>query len=176
MYLQSLTPRNFLSIHISSKYYRLFSLPLSPSVPCYISSRLLLNTVMMIVIRFIQYISHLSAPDSALVFLFETRARPEHNSDLDVVGVLVFYGPSTLFRLFRARSPKVVLKVLISLHKAIYFSWLGPVLFVCCLAHWGSTVGFRLLQCSSDVVRYPRDLQVSVAARYFCRVLIFVSS
>ena len=25
-------------------------------------------------------------------------------------------------------------------HKAIYFSWLGPELFVCCLAHRGSTV------------------------------------
>ena len=38
-----------------------------------------------------------------------------------------------------------------------------------------STVGFLLLQCSSGVVRHPRDLQVSVATR-FCRVLIFVSS
>ena len=47
--------------------------------------------------------------------------------------------------------------------------------FVCCLTHRGSTVGFLLLQCSSGVVRHPRDLQVSVAAR-FCRVLIFASS
>ena len=47
--------------------------------------------------------------------------------------------------------------------------------FVCCLAHRGSTVGFLLLQCSSGVVRHPRDLQVSVATR-FCRVLIFASS
>ena len=47
--------------------------------------------------------------------------------------------------------------------------------FVCCLAHRGSTVGFLLLQCSSGVVRYPRDLQVSVATRS-CRVLIFASS
>ena len=39
----------------------------------------------------------------------------------------------------------------------------------------GSTVGFLLLQCSSGVVRHPRDLQVSVATR-FCRVLIFASS
>ena len=38
-----------------------------------------------------------------------------------------------------------------------------------------STVGFLLLQCSSGVVRHPRDLQVSVATR-FCRVLIFASS
>ena len=52
---------------------------------------------------------------------------------------------------------------------------LGRSFFVCCLAHWGSTVGFLLLQCSSGVVRYPRDLQVSVATR-FCRVLIFASS
>ena len=37
--------------------------------------------------------------------------------------------------------------------------------FVCCLAHRGSTVGSRLLQCSSGVVRHPRDLQVSVATR-----------
>ena len=34
---------------------------------------------------------------------------------------------------------------------------------------------FLLLQCSSGVVRHPRDLQVSVATR-FCRVLIFASS
>ena len=60
-------------------------------------------------------------------------------------------------------------------HKAIYFSWFGRSFFVCCLAHQGSTVGFLLLQCSSGVVRYPRDLQVSVATR-FCRVLIFASS
>ena len=45
----------------------------------------------------------------------------------------------------------------------------------CCLAHRGSTVGFLLLQCSSGVVRHPRDLQVSVAT-HFCRVLIFASS
>ena len=57
------------------------------------------------------YISHLSAPDSTLVFLFETRARPDHNSDLDVVVALVFYGPSTLFRSFLARLPKVVLSL-----------------------------------------------------------------
>ena len=50
----------------------------------------------------------------------------------------------------------------------------GRSLFVRCLAHRGSTVGFRLLQCFSGVVRHPRDLQVSVATR-FCRVLIFVS-
>ena len=43
------------------------------------------------------------------------------------------------------------------------------------LNHRGSTVGFRLLQCSSGVVRHPKDLQVSVAT-HFCRVLIFASS
>ena len=37
------------------------------------------------------------------------------------------------------------------------------------IADLGSTVGFLLLQCSSGVVRHPRDLQVSVATR-FCRV------
>ena len=52
---------------------------------------------------------------------------------------------------------------------------LDRIFFVCCLAHRGSTVGFLLLQCSSGVVRHPRDLQVSVATR-FCRVLIFASS
>ena len=52
---------------------------------------------------------------------------------------------------------------------------LGRSFFVCCLAHRGSTVGFLLLQCSSDVVRHPRDLRVSVATRS-CRVLIFASS
>ena len=44
---------------------------------------------------------------------------------------------------------------------------LGRSFFVCCLARRGSTVGFLLLQCSSDVVRHPRDLQVSVAT-HFC--------
>ena len=60
---------------------------------------------------------------------------------------------------------------------SMMFSWfgLGRSFFVCCLAHRGSTVGFLLLQCSSGVVRHPRDLQVSVATR-FCRVLIFASS
>ena len=51
----------------------------------------------------------------------------------------------------------------------------GRSIFVCCLAHRGSTVGFLLLQCSSGVVRHPRDLQVSVAT-CFCRVLIFALS
>ena len=52
---------------------------------------------------------------------------------------------------------------------------LGRSFFVCCLAHRGSTVGFLLLQYSSGIVRYPRDLQVSVATRS-CRVLVFASS
>ena len=52
---------------------------------------------------------------------------------------------------------------------------LGQSFFVCCLAHRDSTVGFLLLQCSSGIVRHPRDLQVSVAT-HFCRVLIFASS
>ena len=52
---------------------------------------------------------------------------------------------------------------------------LGRSFFVCCLAHQGSTVGFLWLQCSSDVVRHPGDLWVSVATRS-CRVLIFASS
>ena len=52
----------------------------------------------------------------------------------------------------------------------------GRSIFVCCLAHRGSPVGFLLLQCSSGVVRHPRDLQVSIATRCFCRVRIFVSS
>ena len=53
--------------------------------------------------------------------------------------------------------------------------WPNSIFFVCCLAHRGPTVGFLLLQCSSGVVRHPRDLQVSIATR-FCRVLIFASS
>ena len=52
---------------------------------------------------------------------------------------------------------------------------LGRSFFVCCLAHRGSTVGFLLLQCSSDIDRHPGELRVSVATRS-CRVLIFVSS
>ena len=57
----------------------------------------------------------------------------------------------------------------------ILVGW-GRSFFVCCLAHRGSTVGFLSLQCSSGVVRHPRDLQVSVTTRCFCRVLIFVAS
>ena len=42
---------------------------------------------------------------------------------------------------------------------------------------FNSTLRYRffLLQCSSGVVRHPRDLQVSVAT-HFCRVLVFASS
>ena len=57
----------------------------------------------------------------------------------------------------------------------ILVGW-GRSFFVCCLAHRGSTVGFLSLQCSSGVVRYPRDLQVSVATHCFCRVPIIISS
>ena len=64
---------------------------------------------------------------------------------------------------------------LIIAYRFTYSSWFGQEFFVCCLAHRGSTVGFLLLQCSSGVVRHPRDLQVSVATS-FCRVLIFASS
>ena len=60
-------------------------------------------------------------------------------------------------------------------HKAIYFSWFGSELFCLLLGPPGTTVGFLLLQCSSGVVRHPRDPQVSVATR-FCGVLIFASS
>ena len=63
-------------------------------------------------------------------------------------------------------GPDIKLFILVDLDRSF---------FVCCLAHRGSTVGFLLLQCSSGVVRHPRDLQVSVAIR-FCRVLIFASS
>ena len=63
-------------------------------------------------------------------------------------------------------GPDIKLFILVGLDRSF---------FVCCLAHRGSTVGFLLLQCSSGVVRHPRDLQVSVATR-FCRVLIFASS
>ena len=51
---------------------------------------------------------------------------------------------------------------------------LGRSFFVCCLAHRGSTVGFLLLQCSSGVVRHPRDLQVSVAT-HFSSLLKYLS-
>ena len=49
----------------------------------------------------------------------------------------------------------------------ILVGW-GRSSFVCGLAHRGSTAGFLLLQCPSDIVRHPRDLQVSVATRCFC--------
>ena len=55
--------------------------------------------------------------------------------------------------------------------KAIYFSWLGPELFCLLLGPPGFNCWF-----SSGVVRHPRDLQVSVTTRCFCRVLIFVLS
>ena len=54
----------------------------------------------------------------------------------------------------------------------LYLSFF-PATSVCLFR--GSIVGFLLLQCSSGIVRHPRDLQESVAAR-FCRVLIFASS
>ena len=60
-------------------------------------------------------------------------------------------------------------------HKAIYFSWFGSEFFCLLLGPPGFNCWFFLLQCSSGVVRHPRDLQVSVATR-FCRVLIFASS
>ena len=52
---------------------------------------------------------------------------------------------------------------------------LGRSLFVCCLAHRGSNVGFLLFQCSGGVVRHPGNLRMSVVTRS-CRVLIFASS
>ena len=60
-------------------------------------------------------------------------------------------------------------------HKAIYFSWFEPELFCLLLGPPGFNCWFLSLQCSSGVVRHPRDLQVSVAIR-FCRFLIFASS
>ena len=47
--------------------------------------------------------------------------------------------------------------------------------------HRGSTVGFLLLQCSSGVVRYPRDLQVSpgigrntfLSSPHLCFIIVF---
>ena len=53
----------------------------------------------------------------------------------------------------------------------ILVGW-GRSVFVCCLAHRGSTVGFVLLQCSSGVIRHTRDLQVSVATCYF--IIVFI--
>ena len=46
------------------------------------------------------------------------------------------------------------------------------VFFVC----WPTGVQLLVFFSSGGVVRHPRDLQVSVATRCFCRVLIFVSS
>ena len=63
-------------------------------------------------------------------------------------------------------GPNIKLFILVGLDRSF---------FVCCLVHRGSTVDFLLLQCSSGVVRHPRDLQVSVAIRS-CQVLIFASS
>ena len=52
---------------------------------------------------------------------------------------------------------------------------LGRSFFVCCLAHRCSTLGFLLLQCSSGVVRHPRDLQVSVATCFcLCFIIVFI--
>ena len=46
--------------------------------------------------------------------------------------------------------------------------------FVCCLANRGSSVRFLLLQCSSGVVRHPRDLQVSVTSPHLCFIIVFI--
>ena len=65
-------------------------------------------------------------------------------------------------------GPDIKLFILVSL---------GRSFFVCCLAHRGSTVGFLLLQCSSGVVRHPRDLQVSVTTRFcphLCFIIVFI--
>ena len=55
---------------------------------------------------------------------------------------------------------------------------LGRSFFVCCLAQRGSTVGFLLLQCSSGVVRHPKDLQVSVntflSSPHLCFIIVFI--
>ena len=86
-----------------------------------------------------------------------------------LVGLLTFLLSTGKVKYGHARlndGPDIKLFILVGL---------GRSFFVCCLAHRGSTVGFLLLQCSSGVVRHPRDLQVSVATR-FCRVLIFASS
>ena len=56
-----------------------------------------------------------------------------------------------------------------------YRNQLSRNFFVCCWANRDSTVGFPLLQCTSGVVRHPRDLQASVATLCFCQVLIFIS-
>ena len=57
----------------------------------------------------------------------------------------------------------------------ILVGW-GRSFFVCCLAHRGSAVGFLLLQCSSGVVRHPRDLQfVSVeSSSLFHHIIVFI--
>ena len=55
------------------------------------------------------------------------------------------------------------------------FILVGPELFCLLFGPPGFNCWFLLLQCSSGVVRHPRDLPVSVASR-FCRILIFVSS
>ena len=47
-------------------------------------------------------------------------------------------------------------------HNAIHFSWLGPELLVCCLAHQGSTGGFLLLRVSVSFSA-PRDLHSRAA-------------
>ena len=50
---------------------------------------------------------------------------------------------------------------------------LGRNLFVCCLAHRGSTVGFLLLQCSSSVVRHPDDLSF-LSSPHLCFIIVFI--
>ena len=76
MYLQSLTTRLFLFIHLNDCCHFCWDLRL-PLGHCWTQS-------WWMSLDFIQYVFHLSAPDSALVFLFETHARPENNSDWEV--------------------------------------------------------------------------------------------
>ena len=63
----------------------------------------------------------------------------------------------------------------------IFVGW-GRILFACCFAHRGSTVGFLLLQCSNGVVRYPR-LQRSpdvgrsmlfLSSPHLCFIIVFI--
>ena len=100
--------------------------------------------------------------------LFDTYKRKRLSSTRDFIRNCFYIKPFLLLNCVRlSDGPDIKLFILVGL---------GRSFFVCCLSHRDSTVRFLLLQCSSGAVRHPRDLQVSVATRCFCRILIFVSS
>ena len=71
-----------------------------------------------------------------------------------LVNVLKFYDLKKKMIHFFIQFSIIVKSSFVMLNR-ITHSWLGPELLDCCLANWGSTDAFRLLQIFSDVVMRP---------------------